>query len=223
MRLIVNPRKVADDIPEDVFLWVDTPGTFGEARFIRDQLVARDAFVNTTYLDVRYDRYISFTTKVKHEQYTQLGSAAEELNNQRFLGVINKAQYPLHLRSWDLTLNWKQLYSNRVPADKGALQTSDLTEIFSLLAAREINRNMSFTAGVEYEIANNLGEQPEGFLEDGTTLVLAGQIANQSAYQGYALTTNVGLRWTREDLETAPASAKLFTFISVFAGLGKDL
>ena len=223
LRLIVNPRKVADDIPEDVFLWVDTPGTFGESRFIRDQLVARDAFVNTTYLDVRYDRYISFTTKVKHEQYTQLGSAAEELSNQRFLGVINKAQYPLHLRSWDLTLNWKQLYSNRVPADKGALQTSDLTEIFSLLAGREINRNMSFTAGVEYEIANNLGEQPEGFLEDGTTLVLAGQIANQSAYQGYALTTNVGLRWTREDLDSAPASAKLFTFISVFAGLGKDL
>ena len=82
---------------------------------------------------------------------------------------------------------------------------------------------MSFTAGVEYEIANNLGEQPEGFLADGTTLVLAGQIANQSAYQGYALTTNVGLRWTREDLDAAPSSAKLFTFISVFAGLGKDL
>ena len=63
---------------------------------------------------------------------------------------------------------------------------------------------------------------PPGYLEDGNTLVLAGQVANSSSYLGYALTTNVGVRWVREDLHAAPSSSELFSFITVFAGLGTD-
>ena len=226
LRLISNPRKVADDIPEDVFLWTETPGTRGGSRFVRDPLAARDAFVNTTYMDLHYDRAVSFSTKIKHELYSQLGSTGDLLRNQRFLGMVNKAKYPLELRSWDLILNWKQLYSNKVPADRAAAKSEHLTEIFSLLAGRDITRNMSLMTGMEYEIANNLRDATEGLsqgsVEDGTVLILAAQVANNSAYQGYALTTNVGVQWTRENLESAPSSTRLSTFITVFAGLGTD-
>ena len=224
--LIANPRKVKDDIPDDVFLWVDTPGTLGEARFTDDPLAAQDAFVNTTYFDLRYERHFSFITKFKHDWYRQLGARKDAQRNQRFIGIINKGERAFELQSWRLRPRWKQLYSNRVPADRSALKTEELTEIFSLQMARNIVRNMSFTAGAEFELFNNLRKTPasipQGFREDGTTLILAGQIANNSAYQGYALTTNVGVRWIRENFDSSPSSVRLFSFISIFAGLGTD-
>ncbi|MCE2449244.1 MAG: hypothetical protein J4F35_12910, partial [Candidatus Latescibacteria bacterium] len=50
--LIANPRRVKDDIPDDVLLWRDLPGTRGRSVFTRDLLPARNAFVNTAYLEV---------------------------------------------------------------------------------------------------------------------------------------------------------------------------
>jgi hypothetical protein len=192
----------------------------------RDQLVAEDVFVNTTFLEIQYDRYLPFTTKVKHEIYKQLGDAGDVRRDQSFFGVINKGEYPVTFKKWDLLPRWKQLYSSSTPADKGAPEIQELTEIFSLQATRDINRNINFTAGAEYELFYNLRERteplPPGYLEDGKTLILAGQVANNSSYLGYALTTNVGVRWVRQDLHATPAASELFSFITVFAGLGTD-
>ena len=226
MRLVANPRKVQDDIPDDVFLWVDTPGTRGGAVLTRDQLVARDVFVNTTFFEVQYDRFFPFTTKVKHELYNLLGTPEAGRRDQSFLGVVNKGEYPLSFREWDFLPRWKQLYSSRTPADQGVLETQELTEIFSLQATRDINANIGLTVGAEYELFYNLRERIvpllPGYLEDGKTLILAGQVANSSSYLGYALTTNVGVRWVRQDLFATPPASDLFSFITVFAGLGTD-
>jgi len=226
LRLVANPRKVKDDIPDDVFLWTDTPGTRGAAVLTRDQLVARDVFVNSTYIEVQYDRYFPFTTKVKHDLYKLLGTHDAGRRDQSFFGIINKGEYPLAFKKWAFLPRWKQLYSKRTPTDRGVLRTQELTEIFSLQATRDINKNLIFTAGAEYELFYNLRERtdplPPGYLEDGKTLILAGQVANNSSYLGYALTTNVGVRWVREDLFASPAASELFSFITVFAGLGTD-
>jgi hypothetical protein len=226
VRLVVNPRKAKDDIPDDVFLWVDAPGTLGISVLTRDQLVARDVFINTTFLEVQYDRFFPFTTKIKHELYNLLGSQGDERRNQSFFGMINKGEYSIALKSWDLLPRWKQLYSSRVSADRGVLKREELTEIFSIQATRNINKNISFTTGAEYELFYNVRERtdplPPGYIEDGKTLILAAQVANSSSYLGYALTTNVGVRWVREDIYLAPAASELFSFITVFAGLGTD-
>jgi len=226
LRLVVNPRKVKDDIPDDVFLWTDTPGTRGAAVYTRDQLVARDVFVNSTYFEAQYDRFFPFVTKVKHDLYKLLGEHDAGRRDQSFFGIINKGEYPVSFGKWEFLPRWKQLYSSRTPTDRGVLETQELTEIFSLQATRDINRNLNFTAGAEYELFYNLRERtdplPPGYIEDGKTLILAGQVANNSSYLGYALTTNVGLRWVREDLFGSPAASELFSFITVFAGLGTD-
>lgn len=226
MRLVANPRKVQDDISDDVFVWIDAPGTRGSAVLTRDQLVARDAFVNTTFFEVQYDRFFPFTTKVKHELYHLLGTPEAGRRDQSFLGVVNKGEYPLSFREWDFLPRWKQLYSSRTPADQGVLETEELTEIFSIQATRAINANIGLTLGAEYELFYNLRERIvpllPGYLEDGKTLILAGQVANSSSYLGYALTTNVGVRWVRQDLYATPAASDLFSFITVFAGLGTD-
>ena len=222
--LIANPRKVKDDIQDDVLVWTESPGSRGGPQFTRDLLAARDAFVNTTYLEVKYDKYLPLTAKVKHEFYEQLGSADTGLRDQRFLGVITKGEYPVSIGRWHILSRWKQLYSSRIPASRGVLKTRDLTEIFSIQANRDINRNISFIAGVEFETFNNLRRKPDplppGYLLDGNTWVLAGQVANSSAYQGYALTTNVGVRWIRHDFDSSPSASELFSFITVFVGLG---
>ena len=224
--LIANPRKVQDDIPDDVLLWRDLPGTRGRSIFTRDLLPARDAFVNTTYLEVHYDRYLPLTAKVKHEFYQQLGNQQDELRNQSFLGIVAKGEYSTHIRGWTVVPKWKQLYNNEVPAQRSAPKIRELTEIFSLQAVRRINRNMRFIAGAECELFNNLRPKPDplpsGYLLDGTTWVLAGQVANDSAYLGYALTANIGARWIRKNLDGSPASSELLSFITVYAGLGTE-
>ena len=223
---ITHPRKVKDDIPDDVLLWTEQPGTRGVAVFTRDPLAAQDAFVNTSYLEVRYNRFLPFTAKVKHESYNQLGDEDTGLRDQSFFGVMTKGEYPVEIEQFTLLPRWKQLYSSRTPPRTTNLKTRELTEILSLQFIRPFNRSISFIAGAEYEIFNNLRKKPDplpsGFKLDSNTWILAGQIANRSAYLGYDLTTNVGVRWIRRDIQASPASSELLSFITVFAGLGTD-
>ena len=223
--LIAHPRQVEDDIPDDVLLWTEIPGTRGRAIFTRDILAARDAFINTTYLEVHYDQYLPLTAKVKHEFYQQSGSG-NELRDRRFFGLMTKGEYTTYVRSWTVVPRWKQLYSNQVPALRANLKLEELTQIFSLQAMRPITRNLNFVAGAEYEIFNNLRQKPDplpsGYLLDGNTWILAGQVSNKSAYLGYDLTTNIGARWIRSDFDDSPSSSELLSFITVFAGLGTD-
>ena len=85
---------------------------------------------------------------------------------------------------------------------------------------------MRFIAGSEYEIFNNLRKKPDplpsGYLLDGNTWILAAQVSNSSAYLGYSLTSNVGVRWIHSNFDEAPAASEFFSFISVYAGLGTD-
>ncbi len=223
--LISNPRKVKDDIPDDVLLWTEIPSTRGRAVFTRDVLAARDAFINTTYLEVHYDHFLPLTAKVKHERYSQSGSN-NPLRDQSFFGVMAKGEYPIEVERWTLLPRWKQLFSRREAPQRSTLKTRELEEVFSLQMIRPVNQNISINAGAEFEIFNNLRRKPDplpsGYLLDGRTLILAGQIANRSAYLGYDLTTNVGARWIRRDFDGSPASSELLSFVTVFAGLGTD-
>ena len=226
LSFIANPRRVRDDIPDDVLLWQDLPGTRGRSVFTRDPLAARDAFINTSYLEVRYDRFLPFTAKVKHEFHQQRGDEDEDLRDPRFFGVMTKGEYGFDIRRWQMVPRWKQLYGSRTPASPAALKTRELTEILSLQAMRVLNPNLSFIAGAEYESFNNLRDKPDplpsGYLLDGNTWILAGQIASTSAFQGYDLTANVGVRWIRQDFDGTRASSEMLSFITVFAGLGTD-
>ena len=220
VRVMVNPRKVKDDIPDDVFQWIDN-----ESRFVRDQLIAQDAFANTTYLEVNYNHFLPFTTKVKHELYHRLDDE-EGTRDQRFLGIINKGEFPLDLRNWTLMPRWKQLYNSTTPTRDDELKLQELTEIFSFMVQRDINRNIRFTAGSEYEIFANLRKKPDplppGYLEDSNIWILAAQVSNMSEYQGNAITTNVGVKWAQVDAAGAKSASELFSFITVYAGLGTD-
>jgi hypothetical protein len=222
---IENPRKVQDDIADDVFQWVEETGSRGESRLITDPLMAQDAFLNTAYLEVKYDRFLPFTTKVKHDVVHLLTDEAG-LRDRRYFGVVNKAEYSRELRRWTLLPRWKQLFSSVTPTAEEELKTRELTEIASFMVKRDISTSIRLTAGAEYEVFANLKKRPDplpaGYLEDYNTWILAAQLANTSPYLGYQITTNVGMQWKRRDEAKSKASSELYSFITVYAGLGTE-
>ncbi|MEW6756027.1 MAG: hypothetical protein AB1505_34365 [Candidatus Latescibacterota bacterium] len=221
---VVNPRKVKDDIPDNVNIWVESLGTTGSSQPLVDGLIAQDTFINTAYLEVRYDRFLPFVTRLKHDIYHQLGPQARGRRDQVFFGLINKADYPLKARGWNLWPRWKQLYRRTVPTDREDLKGRDLQEVFSFVTTRGLSRNLSLIMGAEYDVFRNLTRRPDPvpaqYVDDSSTLILAAQLTNTSAYQGYQLTTNVGANWQRQEFETGD-NTNLMAFVNVFAGMGE--
>ena len=162
-------------------------------------------------------------TKVKHDVYHQLGSQGDLRRDRQFLGVVNKADYPLKAGGWTLWPRWKQLYQRTVPGPREELKRRELSEVASFIVTRKLNRNLDFIAGSEYEIFSNLTRRPDPvpaeYLDDSNTLILAAQFTNKSAYQGYQLTTNLGANWQRQDFETG-TSTNVGIFVNLFAGMG---
>jgi hypothetical protein len=220
---VLNPRKVQDDIPDNVNVWVEAVGTTGSSQPLVDELIAQDAFINTAFLEVTYSRFLPFVTRLKYDRYHQLGSQADGRRDQSFFGLINKADYPLKARGWTLWPRWKQLYHRTVPIQPEALKERDLSEVVSFIVTRPLTRNLNLIAGTEYEVFSNLTKKPDPvpaeYIDDSKTMILTAQLTNTSAYQGYNMTANVGLNWQRQDLETG-TNTNLMAFINLFAGLG---
>lgn len=77
-------------------------------------------------------------------------------------------------------------------------------------------------AGVEYTVFQQLRDSDkavkEGLLDDFSEIVGAAQFANNSNYQGYSLTTLMGLRLTRRAIDNETETGRM-AFATVFAGL----
>jgi len=222
---ILHPRKVQDNIPDDVLVWTQEEGSTGGSTLVRDPLVGEDAFVNTAYFELRYDRFLPLVAKVKHEIYHQYQDDPTR-RDQEFLGIITKGEYPLQVRGWKLQPRWKQQYASQVPCLREQFRTQELTEILSFMVSRRLTQNILVTAGGEYEIFENVRRKPDpvpsGWAEDSNTRTIAAQVSNVSPYSGYGITTNVGFQWSRVKVHGGSAASELFSFITVYAGLGTD-
>ena len=104
-----------------------------------------------------------------------------------------------------------------------ALQRNELSEIFFFIGTYDlIPGQLVSESGIEWEVFRNLRQEPDplppAFVEDFTTLTLATQFTNNSEYQGYALSTKVGVRWQRRALQQGDET-NFLTFVTIFAGL----
>ncbi len=220
---VLHPRKVRDDIPDNANIWTEAAGSTGSSQLLLDQLVAQDAFVNTTFLEVKYNRFLPIVTKLKYDAYYQLGTQDPDRRDQRFFGWIVKSDYSRKAWDWTFWPRWKQLYQRTVPTQREDLKIQELSEVFSFIMTRSLNRNLNLITGAEYEFYSNLTKKPDPvpaeYIDDSNTLILAAQLTNSSAYQGYRFTTNVGLNWQRQDYETG-TNSNLMAFVNIFAGLG---
>jgi hypothetical protein len=216
-------KNVRDNIPDDLIQWVQPPYSGGMLQDFSDPLIAQNTFVSTIYLKADYTKFLPFTNKFKYELYHQKGSQAKGKRDEKFLGIINKADYEIPLRK-DLTLwpKWKQVYKYVNPTERWKLKTKELSEIFFLLITYRFSKQLRINSGVEYEIFNNLLKKPEPppseFVEDFRKWTLASQFSNSCAYMGYVLTSNLGVRWNRRSFEGRTEPPGTTAFVTVYVG-----
>ena len=96
-------------------------------------------------------------------------------------------------------------------------EREELAELFSLLVRFPLLNRTFVEGGAELLWLNDL----KGQENDLTSSVLALQFTNQVAYQGYQLTTQMGMKFDRRKLRGQKARTTSETFITVFAGLGE--
>jgi hypothetical protein len=222
LRFMEFVRSVRDNIPDHLIQWVQPPFSSGGLQDFSDPLITQRTLIHTMYLEINYSEFLPFKNKFKYETYHQRGDQAEGKRDEKFFGIINKADYRIpiggSLYFWP---KWKQLFQYRRPTNPRTLRTKERSEIFSLLIRYQFSRQLWIHSGVEYEIFNNLQGKPDppppGYVDDFGKRTLAFQLSNTCDYLGYRLTSNAGIRRTRRSFEKE-SETNTVAFVSVFVG-----
>ena len=219
-------KSVADDIPDDLIQW-DNRNTLRDSRNVEvlDPLLARDALNNSLYIGHTYAPLADLTIKnsLKYDLWHQrLGQAARTQfgldDDEFFLGVINKADYLVELSRLRVLPRWKSEYRRQTYDLFTQANRTELTEILGVVVELPLMRRTTLATGVEYVLFRDLEAEINNF----QSFITAGQVTNVAEYQGYVLTTQVGLKFDARDFEDPDIKTRTVTegFITVYAGLG---
>lgn len=240
LRVYENFRRIEDDIKDDLLIWRIADGIAGEIVPREDPLPARDAWANTLYLQFDYKRFerLNFINKFKYEftkqvDYDDWQANARILPSEdiretaSFLGVINKLDYTQQIRSLMIQPRWKSEYQRYVPAlkeDQFEKPTTELRESAFLIVRYPLLPRTTLQAGVEYLWTKQYRDDAKNTLEGSPRNEVVGalQIMNRSAYQGYEVYTQLGLRVSRIDIDFLDdAQTETFMFFTMYAGFGE--
>ena len=124
LRLFNMFKKAEDDIPDNLFQWLQEPGLPGAHQAIDDPLFAQDTWINTFWLglDRRANKGINFSNKFKYEivSQRQQGQNPAFKDDTRFLGIINKADYQFKIKRLTLRPMFKsELLKDNTPYSMG--------------------------------------------------------------------------------------------------------
>jgi len=233
IQIFNNLRRVQDSIRDDVIEWVVRDGSRGAFVPYTDPLPLRDGWANTAYLGYQYnsDRF-RFKNRVKWEVINQSDYGDRPIGEQdvresaSFFGVLNKLDYTFDVGIVKLQPRLKSEFQRNRPSLKEDSQvriaTTELSELFSLIARVPILSRTELQTGVEYLLVEQFREELEDnqLRSDRTELVYALQFTNNVDYQGYNLWTQAGFRVARIDRASAEkARTETAMFVTVYAGL----
>ena len=121
---------------------------------------------------------------------------------------------------------WKSEFQRYRPAEKEDTQirlaTTELRELFSLIARIPILSRTELQTGVEYLLVEQYRKKMENnsLRSDRNELVYALQFTNNVDFRGYNLWTQTGFRIARIDRASADkARTETAMFMTVYAGL----
>ena len=233
IQIFNNLRRVQDSIRDDVIEWVVRDGSRGAFVPYTDPLPLRDGWANTAYLGYQYnsDKF-RFKNRVKWEVINQIDYDDRPIEQQdiresaSFLGVLNKLDYTFDIGIVKLQPRLKSEFQRYRPSIKEDSQvriaTTELSELFSLIARVPILSRTELQTGVEYLLVEQFRKELEDnqLRSDRTELVYALQFTNNVDYQGYNLWTQAGFRVARIDRASAEkARTETAMFVTVYAGL----
>ncbi|MFA6109882.1 MAG: hypothetical protein WDA75_14040 [Candidatus Latescibacterota bacterium] len=227
VRAFLNLQRVKDDIADDLYQWVQLPDTRGGQRYVRDILPAENTWVYTTWLGLEHEQAqgLYLAHKNKWQLYRQVGSRDEiEVRGVRrqgyFLGVVDKAEYQVHLGSLTLVPRWKSELRREAPVAREESRRSEVSQLLSLLGRWPFLGSSVVETGLEYQRFWQLRRPtPQGAEDSFRELVIAAQLSNRSDYQGYKLVTILGFEVTRRQVEDQKSRSRVRGFVSVYAGL----
>ena len=225
IQLVGSAKIVKDNIADDVIQWLEAPSRPGAMREVPDPLVARNALISSTYLEVEYDQSLRASTRLKLETHDHRGRHRQGRRNGRLLAWVSRAGRHIPIApKLHVSPRWKQILKVQTPAGPGAA-TRELSEIGLLIASYSISPELWVRVGTEHEVFANL-HQPEETTDpsprpDSRQWTLGLQISNMSEYLGYRLNTNIGFRRT-SICSGGETDASIMGFVDIYAGLGTD-
>ena len=223
-------KFVEDTISDNLLQWVQRPGSIGGLQPFDDPLITEDTMVNQSFVGWKYTRgNLTFMNKLRFDHFKQRGAAADRLDDSSFIGVINKADYPVEIgRNITLIPRWKNIWRKRSQPRTSQLEINELSEIISLSAVFPVLTKSRVEVGVEAIIFRNSEAIPDPlppeYIDDFIGKVFTLQYTNRVQYQGYSITSNVGFQvndinfGNLQDLDVSNTIA----FIELFAGLEQE-
>ena len=223
VRVFERVKKVRDAIPDNLFQWIQPPGTRGTQQRIQDPMLAWNTWVNTLFLgfDHAQTRNLNVASTFKWEFYKQR-DPAEMLqlrdigSHERFLGLINKVDYLMRLGPVEIQPKWKSEFRRQTRDLLSDDDRKELMEMFFLIVRAPIFAHTSIQIGVEQTFFNDMLDDANDFSQT----VLGFQFTNTTRYQGYSIMAQGGFSTDRrlfEDEELSTSGMRIF--FTVYAGV----
>ena len=221
-RFFESLKSVEDNIPDDLLQWL--PGALlrtGEGTLIEDPLIAPDTWINSLWAGHDYQRG-GFRSKnfVKYEFFRQrLGKEQRTLLSLRkqdyFFGLINKAGYRFDLGALQIEPRWKSEYRKQTFDLFSREEREELAQIGGFIMSIPVLGHTRFQTGLELTFSNDFVRDSNDF----SGIAWAAQFTNVSAYQGYTLTMQGGLKIDRKDFKAQESETITQSFLTFYAGL----
>ncbi|MEE3258543.1 MAG: hypothetical protein VX293_05000, partial [Candidatus Latescibacterota bacterium] len=226
LRVMEKTKSIKDNIPDDLLQW-NNRNTLRDDRKVEviDPMLGRDTWYNGFFVGHTYEPIadLTFKNSLKWDLWHQRLSAAERAplgldSNEFFFGIVNKAEYLREIGTLRLMPRWKSEFRRQTYDLFSRTERKELTEIFGLIAELPFLRSTTFAGGLEYVLFRDLGDDINNF----QSFISATQISNVAEYQGYVLTTQVGMKFDVRDFQDPGLKTRTITegFITVYAGLG---
>lgn len=229
VRFFEYSKLVEDDIPNNLFQWLQPSNSRGTQVRVFDPLPARNTWVNTSYLrlDYRQITNLNVINKFKYEFYKQREEQSDLRDLATFIGVINKGDYSLHVGRFQIEPRFKSEYLRERPYRKREARRHELTETLFLITRFPLLERTTLELGVELSHFEQLRDDDDGNPlsrdqdPDSNTRVLAFQLSNNSDYLGYRVLLRTGFRLQKQTSAVEPSSTTSTVFMTAYAGLGE--
>ena len=247
LQVFQSLKRAKDTIPDDRRELTPFVEATGIQPLVRDLLPAQDTWINTTWLGFDYEGIdkLRLINKFKWDLYNQAQKGLRDIDNRllrdnsSFFGAINKIDYAYDLGRLSLRPRFKSEYLRQTPFLASEDKRKQWTGTGILLAQIPALQNTLLQGGIELLWLRDLVADEDEMVDLGLTRetgdtsarTIAVQLSNISNYQGYVLTTQIGLRFSRiltEGItETATGGFKkgdetsnvTTSFLTVYAGL----